>query len=80
MKNTPCPDLIFCTGDIAYGETHCSPLAEQYQEAQAFFDELLKVCGQNGKTLEKNRLFVVPGNHDVNRNSINNEELLSGLG
>jgi tetratricopeptide (TPR) repeat protein len=45
-------------------------LTEQYQEAQAFFDELLKVCGQDGKPLAKNRLFVVPGNHDVNRNSI----------
>ncbi|MGZ5055557.1 MAG: metallophosphoesterase [Methylobacter sp.] len=69
-ENTPRPDLIFCTGDIAYGETGSSPLIEQYKEAQMFFDELLKVCGQDDRPFPKERLFVVPGNHDVNRNSI----------
>lgn len=72
-ENTPRPDLIFCTGDIAYGETHCSPLAEQYEDAQAFFDKLLKVCGQDDRPFPKERLFVVPGNHDVNRNNINSD-------
>lgn len=72
-NNTPRPDLIFCTGDIAYGETHCSPLADQYKEAREFFDKLLEVCGQDGKPLSIERLFVVPGNHDVNRNSINTD-------
>ncbi len=27
-NNAPYPDLIFCTGDIAYGETGSSPLAK----------------------------------------------------
>jgi predicted MPP superfamily phosphohydrolase len=71
--NTTRPDLIFCTGDIAFGETHCSPLAEQYKEAQDFFNELLKVCGQDDKPLPIERLFVVPGNHDINRNNINSD-------
>jgi predicted MPP superfamily phosphohydrolase len=65
------PDLIFCTGDIAYGETGWSSLINQYGQAQKFFDELLHVCGRGGKPLSKDRLFVVPGNHDVNRENIN---------
>ncbi|MDT4331621.1 metallophosphoesterase [Methylomonas sp. MS20] len=72
-EQIPRPDLIFCTGDIAFGETGCSPLAEQYEDAQTFFDELLKVCGQDGKPFPKERLFVVPGNHDVNRDSVNSD-------
>lgn len=67
------PDLIFCTGDIAFGETHKAPLAEQYNDAISFFEKLLIVCEKNGTALPKNRLFVVPGNHDVNRKSINSD-------
>jgi len=37
------PDLIFCTGDIAYGETGPSPLADQYDQAKRFFDRILSV-------------------------------------
>jgi predicted MPP superfamily phosphohydrolase len=65
------PDFIFCTGDIAYGETGSSPLGDQYAQAKTFLDELLVVCGRGGVPLSKRRLFVVPGNHDVNRKSIN---------
>ena len=72
-NNTLRPDFIFCTGDIAFGETGSSPLANQYEQAKAFFDSLLAICGQNGTPLSKKRLFVVPGNHDVNRNSINSD-------
>ncbi|MDX8126680.1 metallophosphoesterase [Methylomonas sp. OY6] len=67
------PDLIFCTGDIAFGETRSSQLADQYNQAKEFFSKLLTVCGQEGKPLPDRRLFVVPGNHDVNRNNINND-------
>ncbi len=65
------PDMIFCTGDIAFGETGTSPLLEQYKDAQSFFDKLLTVCGRDGADLQKNRLFLVPGNHDLNRDAIN---------
>ena len=64
----PRPDLIFCTGDIAFGETAKHPLAEQYAQAKTFFTELLAVCG-----CAKERLFVVPGNHDVNRSEIDED-------
>ncbi len=67
------PDLIFCTGDIAFGETNASPLADQYKQAEDFFDSLLTACGRGGPPLPKDRLFVVPGNHDVNRSSINSD-------
>lgn len=67
------PDLIFCTGDIAFGETGLAPLAKQYEQAVVFFNDLLRICGREGETLSKDRLFVVPGNHDINRNRFNRD-------
>ena len=51
------PDLIFATGDIAY-----SGKAAEYTIASRFFDDLLDAAG-----LGRERLYVVPGNHDVDR-------------
>lgn len=65
------PDLIFCTGDIAFGEMRHSPLSEQYLEAAKFFDDLLVICGSAKAALPKERLFIVPGNHDIDRGKIN---------
>ncbi len=62
------PDLIFCTGDIAFGELPGEPLVAQYAQAAEFFEQLLLVCG-----VAKDRLFVVPGNHDVNRRAIDGD-------
>ena len=53
-----CPDCIFVTGDIAH-----SGREQEYAAASDFFDKLRKVTA-----LDKNRLFIVPGNHDVDRN------------
>ena len=52
------PDLIFATGDIAY-----SGKTDEYKLATKFFDDLLDAAG-----LKKNRLFIIPGNHDTDRN------------
>jgi predicted MPP superfamily phosphohydrolase len=71
------PDLIFCTGDIAFGEIRSAPIAEQYKQAEEFFDSLLVICGKNEIPLLKERLFVVPGNHDVNRSNINSDAQLT---
>src|ERR1044072_4963334 len=60
------PDLIFCTGDIAFGETGASPLAAQYKQAETFFASLLGVFGGSRAPLPKDRQFVVPGHHVVN--------------
>ncbi|SER76252.1 Calcineurin-like phosphoesterase [Nitrosomonas sp. Nm51] len=68
------PDLIFCTGDIAYGElSQDVTLSMQYEQAKEFFNKLLLVCGVNNKPLPTERLFIVPGNHDVNRYKINTD-------
>lgn len=61
----PRPHLVFCTGDIAFGETSGAPLKQQYEKAASFFDRLLECC-----KLPRERLFMVPGNHDVNRQEI----------
>jgi tetratricopeptide (TPR) repeat protein len=51
------PDFIAVTGDLArYGK---SP---EYELVSAFFEVLLRITG-----LPRQRLFVVPGNHDVDR-------------
>ncbi|WP_233853526.1 tetratricopeptide repeat protein [Paraburkholderia sp. HD33-4] len=50
-------DLIFATGDIAQ-----SGKPQEYQQATRFFDALLEAAD-----LERRCLFVVPGNHDVDR-------------
>jgi predicted phosphodiesterase len=51
------PDLLFATGDIAYAGRE-----DEYEAASRFFDDLLLAAG-----LERKQLFVVPGNHDVDR-------------
>lgn len=67
------PDFVFCTGDIAFGETKECSLPDQYSRAKEFFIELLRVSGRNGNPLPKERLFVVPGNHDVARSCVNSD-------
>ena len=58
------PDFIFITGDIINrGET-------DYSKAEKFFDDLLDAAGMINKLGLKEarrRLFIVPGNHDVDR-------------
>ncbi len=51
------PDALFVTGDIAY-----SGKPAEYLAATRFFDDLLESTG-----LDKSRLFVVPGNHDLDK-------------
>jgi predicted phosphodiesterase len=51
------PDVVFATGDIAY-----SGQPDEYEIASVFFDQLLEAA-----SLNRRRLYVVPGNHDVDR-------------
>ncbi len=51
------PDLVVATGDVAY-----SGKAAEYEAATRFFDALLDAAA-----LGRDRLMVVPGNHDVDR-------------
>ncbi|WP_175846890.1 AAA family ATPase [Burkholderia arboris] len=68
-NDLPRPQLVFCTGDIAFGETSGAPLSQQYDDAAKFFDELMACC-----RLPRDRLFIVPGNHDVNRKEISRDQ------
>jgi tetratricopeptide (TPR) repeat protein/predicted phosphodiesterase len=56
-KDSRALDLIFATGDIAF-----SGKPAEYELATRFFDELLEAAG-----VERKHLFVIPGNHDVDR-------------
>lgn len=58
-------DLIIITGDIAY-----SGKKAEYDLAEAFIDKIL----QKAKCAQRH-VFVVPGNHDVDRSRINQQEL-----
>ncbi|MGE5468946.1 MAG: metallophosphoesterase [Ignavibacteria bacterium] len=60
------PDLVFCTGDIAFGEiSEKESLKLQYETAGKFFTRLAQVCG-----CDKKRMFLVPGNHDIDRTQV----------
>lgn len=56
--SVPKPDLIFVTGDVAW---HGRPA--EYDRAAFFLHRLGEATGLDLRT----RCFVVPGNHDVNR-------------
>jgi predicted MPP superfamily phosphohydrolase len=54
------PDFIVVTGDISF-----SSKPEEYELAKKFFDDLLKAT-----SIPKDRLYIVPGNHDVDRKTL----------
>lgn len=54
------PDFIVVTGDISF-----SSKPEEYELAKKFFDDLLEAT-----SIPKDRLFIVPGNHDVDRKTL----------
>jgi len=61
-KHLP-PDFIVFSGDVAQ-----SGHPDEYELTARFFNKLLATTG-----LERDRLFVVPGNHDVDRGGISPE-------
>jgi hypothetical protein len=65
------PDCIFFTGDAAFGETRESPLDAQYREVARFFQG---VCASFDPPVPPQRVFIVPGNHDVNRNEAGEDQ------
>ena len=52
------PEIVVVTGDVAF-----QGIESEYKLAKKFFSDLLGAMG-----LPNERLFIVPGNHDVNRN------------
>ncbi len=55
------PDLVFVTGDIAY-----SGKRSEYDQAERYLDRLATAMDREPRT----SWFVVPGNHDVDRDSV----------
>jgi len=61
------PDLIFVTGDLAHGQLAPSgpeSLPDQYRMFHEFLERI-----RNGlaRPVQKERVFVIPGNHDIDR-------------
>ena len=65
------PDLIVFSGDLAFGEIAKSPLVGQYSSAG---DWLRLVCSSLSKDWRDIPMLIVPGNHDVNRLSIGEDQ------
>jgi predicted MPP superfamily phosphohydrolase len=64
------PDLIFFTGDAAFGHLGDAPgqsIASQFEKAAGFFEGVRRTFR---KPPSKSNVFIVPGNHDVNRKHI----------
>ncbi|MCX6928389.1 MAG: metallophosphoesterase, partial [Verrucomicrobia bacterium] len=69
------PDFIFFTGDAAYGEIGSSKgetIVEQFESAKLFFDSVRKAF--EPEILAEN-IFLVPGNHDVNRKKVSEVDI-----
>ncbi|MBF0370729.1 MAG: metallophosphoesterase [Magnetococcales bacterium] len=67
LKERYQPDLIFFTGDAAHGDrAECGALDEQNEVAALFFLGLLDLYPD----LSADRFFLVPGNHDVDRDEV----------
>lgn len=64
-------DFIIVSGDIAFKSAR-----EEYALAEQFFNDLLE-----STDVPKKRLFIVPGNHDIDRNAITSidKTILSSL-
>src|SRR5262245_43460418 len=60
------PDFIFFTGDLAFGESSAVKFREQFDAGQRFLTDVSKAFT---KRVPKSKIFLVPGNHDVNRSA-----------
>lgn len=69
-RNGLCPDFVFCTGDVALGHLH-GPSRSEFDQLQGLFDSVRQIFN-----LPRDHVFLVPGNHDVDRRGV----LDTGLG
>lgn len=66
------PDFIVVTGDLAFGSVPNDALPDQYLLVQKFLDSLLAAFDP---PISKRNLYIVPGNHDVDRNEVTAGEI-----
>ena len=67
------PDLIFFTGDAAFGQMPGESLSDQYKGVHNFFESVRKSFDP---IIPQSSVFIVPGNHDVNRDAVNSGDHL----
>jgi predicted phosphodiesterase len=61
------PDLVVCTGDLAFsGQQHEYKLAKSWLESQLW----PALMPDSALALDRDRLLLVPGNHDVDRKRV----------
>lgn len=68
------PDFIVFTGDAAFGQLGPSgglSISEQFADAETFFT---RVRNAFSPPIPKDRFFIVPGNHDVDRTVVTDAE------
>jgi 3',5'-cyclic AMP phosphodiesterase CpdA len=61
------PDLVFFTGDAAFGAHKTEKMVDQYQKVKAFFDSVRRAFEPE---IPIRDLYLIPGNHDVDRGEI----------
>lgn len=61
------PDLVFFTGDIAFGVVDGESMTDQYNLVRDFFDAVRKAYDPE---IPIRDIYLVPGNHDVDRDEI----------
>ncbi|WP_300932707.1 NACHT domain-containing protein [Prosthecobacter sp.] len=61
------PDCIFFTGDAAFGSIEGETMSDQYERVKEFFEAVRKAFSPEIPT---RRIYVVPGNHDIDRNEV----------
>jgi predicted MPP superfamily phosphohydrolase len=68
------PDFIVFTGDAVFGHlpTQGFNIAEQFKDAERFFS---RVRESFISPVPKNRFFIVPGNHDIDRNMVTDDQI-----
>jgi ADP-ribose pyrophosphatase YjhB (NUDIX family)/calcineurin-like phosphoesterase family protein len=67
------PDLLFFTGDLAYGHRGTAPgltMRDQYRDIEDF---LSRIRNAGPRMIPRDRVFLVPGNHDVDRQLVDEE-------
>ena len=64
------PDLLFFTGDAAFGEIGTKPEQKLRGQFERFATFLNAVCGAFEPEIVLENVFLVPGNHDVNRQKV----------
>ncbi len=65
------PDLLFITGDLAFGQIREQPLDEQLREGWCWLEEIRRLYEPE---IDVTDVFLVPGNHDIDRGMVKKKD------